>query len=157
MTLALHPDLDSQAQHLESNSNISSMQEAAPDTAAKGDLGEQVRAVLDAKGLEQVGLRPVAQELAMSTRTLERKLAALGLTFNGVVDAYRREKALWLLRHTESSMEQIATELGFCGAKNFSRTFRRWYGSTPSRMRKGGPTAGHLVQGAVYQGTTCST
>ena len=157
MTLTLHAAPDHQVQDLEPNGNISSVQEPTPASAPHSDLAKLVNAVLDAKGLEQVGLRPMAQELAMSTRTLERKLAAQGLTFNGLVDAYRRDKALWLLRNTESSMDQIATELGFCGAKNFSRTFRRWYGSTPSRMRKSVLPASLLYQGAVYQGTSCAS
>ncbi len=117
-----------------------------------GDTGRQVTLALESMGLEQAGLRPVASALAMSTRTLERRLAAQGLTFNGLVDACRRARALWLLRNTELRMDQIATELGFSGAKNFSRTFRRWYGGTPSRMRKMPAPAGLL-----YQGTTCGT
>ncbi len=120
--------------------------------AAPSDIGQQVTRVLDAVGLEQAGLRPVAQELAMSSRTLERRLAARGLTFNGLVDAYRRERALWLLRNTDSCMDRIAIELGFAGAKNFSRTFRRWYGATPSRVRKT-----TLPASVLYQGTACGT
>ncbi len=120
--------------------------------AVQGDLGRQVGKVLETMGLEQAGLRPVADRLAMSTRTLERRLAAQGLTFNGLVDAHRRERALWLLRNTDFCMDQIANELGFSGAKNFSRTFRRWYGATPSRMRKT-PAPAPLL----YQGTACGS
>jgi AraC-like DNA-binding protein len=147
MSFASHP-----THHCDFSENIVSVAVEAPAPFAAGDLGRQVSTVLDAMGLERAGLRPVASQLAMSTRTLERRLAAQGLTFNGLVDACRRERALCLLRDTELSMEQVATELGFSGAKNFSRTFRRWYGVTPSRMRKMPAPAALL-----YQGTACGS
>jgi transcriptional regulator GlxA family with amidase domain len=148
MTLALHS-----TPHSDFPANIASehgLGERAPQEA--GDVGRQVTAVLETLGLELAGLQPVASRLAMSSRTLERRLAALGLTFQGLVDAFRRERALWLLRNTDLCMDQIAIELGFSGAKNFSRTFRRWYGGTPSRMRKM-PSPAPLL----YQGTACGT
>jgi AraC-like DNA-binding protein len=148
MTFALHS-----TPHCDYPANIASEYcagERAPLEA--GDVGRQVTAVLESLGLDAAGLQPVASRLAMSTRTLERRLAAQGLTFQGLVDGCRRERALWLLRNTDLCMDQIATELGFNGAKNFSRTFRRWYGATPSRMRKL-PSAAPLL----YQGTACGT
>ncbi len=147
MTLAPHPAFDSEySDNIATNHNSDG---AAP--AESNDLGPLVTAVLDMLGLEGAGLRPVAAAMALSARTLERRLAAQGLSFHGLVDAYRRERALWLLQHTDLRMEQIATELGFCGAKNFSRTFRRWYGGTPSQLRRTAAPAGVL-----YQGTACS-
>jgi transcriptional regulator GlxA family with amidase domain len=138
--------------HCDLPANIVSYDVQAAAPVATGELGRQVSTVLETMGLEQAALRPVAAQLAMSTRTLERRLAAQGLTFAGLVDAHRRERALCLLRQTDLSMEQVATELGFSGAKNFSRTFRRWYGVTPSRMRKM-PVPAALL----YQGTACGS
>lgn len=117
-----------------------------------GLLG-QVLSVLDALGLEQAGIRQVAQQLAMSPRTLMRHLAAAGTSFNELVDVRRRDKALWMLHHTDYCIDRIATELGFCGAKNFSRTFRRWYGETPSRRRKLAAPEEYLAGPEVPQST----
>lgn len=116
------------------------------------DVGRQVTAALELLGLAQAGLHPVAARLAMSARTLERRLAARGLSFQRLVDGQRRARALWLLHNTDLCIDQIAIELGFGGAKNFSRTFRRWYGGTPSRMRATPPPAPLL-----YQGTACGS
>lgn len=122
----------------------------APGPLDADDVGRQVTAELELMGLAQAGLQPVASRLAMSARTLERRLAAQGLTFQRLVDGQRRVRALWLLRNTDLCIDQIAIELGFSGAKNFSRTFRRWYGCTPSRLRA-------MPAPLLYQGTACGT
>ena len=101
-----------------------------------GPLGKQVHALIELLGVEHAGLLPVAREMAMSPRTLERHLAMAGATFNGLVEVYRRDKAWRRLHYSDCRVDRIAMELGFCGAKNFSRTCRRWHGDTPSRSRK---------------------
>ncbi len=133
--------------NIASGNDISASECVDPD-----DVGRQVMAALELMGLAQAGLQPVASRLAMSARTLERRLAIQGLSFQRLVDGQRRARALWLLRNTDLCIDQIAIELGFSGAKNFSRTFRRWYGGTPSQLRAT-PSPAPLL----YQGTACGT
>ena len=80
-------------------------------------------------------LNQVARHCQVSPRTLMRRLASEGASFQGLLDAARKTRALWLLQHSSSSVEDIAAQLGYADTSNFSRTLRRWYGLTPRELR----------------------
>lgn len=82
----------------------------------------------------------VARALCLSQRSLQRRLAALGLTFQGVVDETRHELARRYLDDPARSVTEITFLLGFSEQSAFTRAFRRWSGMTPSAYR--GPTTG---------------
>ena len=77
----------------------------------------------------------VAKNLAMSTRTLARRLASEGTTFEDVVDELRQSLALQYIRTPSISLAQIAWLLGYEGGTSFSHAFRRWTGGPPSAAR----------------------
>jgi AraC-like DNA-binding protein len=79
--------------------------------------------------------RDVAKKLAMSTRTLARKLASEGTTFEDVVDELRRNLALQYITIRSISLSQIAWLLGYEGSTSFNHAFRRWTGGPPSAAR----------------------
>jgi AraC-like DNA-binding protein len=79
--------------------------------------------------------RDVARKLAMSTRTLARKLASEGTTFEDVVDELRRSLALQYITTPNISVSQIAWLLGYEGSTSFNHAFRRWTGGPPSAAR----------------------
>lgn len=79
--------------------------------------------------------REVAKKLAMSTRTLARKLAGEGTSFEEVVDELRRSLALQYIETPGVSVSQIAWLLGYEGSTSFSHAFRRWTGGSPSAAR----------------------
>jgi AraC-like DNA-binding protein len=79
--------------------------------------------------------RDVARKLAMSTRTLARKLASEGTTFEDVVDELRRSLALQYITTPGISLSQIAWLLGYEGSNSFNHAFRRWTGGPPSAAR----------------------
>ena len=83
-------------------------------------------------------LDDVASRLAMSRRTLIRKLKTEGTSYQELLDGVRQELAAWYLLETTIAVEQIAERLGYQDTSNFSRTFRRWFGMTPHAMRSGG-------------------
>jgi AraC-like DNA-binding protein len=80
-------------------------------------------------------LDDVAFRLAMSRRTLIRKLKTEGTSYQELLDGVRQELAAWYLLETTVAVEQIAERLGYQDTSNFSRTFRRWFGMTPQTMR----------------------
>ena len=86
-------------------------------------------------------LSDIAQRCQMSPRTLMRRLAAEGASFQDLLDAARKARALWLLQHSPDSVETIAAQLGYADTSNFSRTLRRWYGLTPRELRRQGTAA----------------
>ena len=82
-------------------------------------------------------LDALAAEQARSPRTLMRHLKAEGRCYQEILDQVRYERARWYLLHTQASMETIAEQLGLQDTSNFSRSFRRWSGVTPSEFRQG--------------------
>jgi AraC-like DNA-binding protein len=84
---------------------------------------EQVIAARLAGG--RVNLAAVAQALAVSPRTLQRKLTARGLTFALVVDTVRRRAATeYFNNEVRPNLTQLAHRLGFGDASAASRYLR---------------------------------
>lgn len=77
----------------------------------------------------------VAKRLAMSPRTLARKLASEGTTYEEVIDELRRTLALQYINISSISLSQMAWLLGYEGSTSFNHAFRRWTGAPPSAAR----------------------
>jgi AraC-like DNA-binding protein len=77
----------------------------------------------------------VAKAVALSVRTLSRKLADEGITYEEVVDQLRRSLALQYVKEPSMSVSQIAWLLGYEGSTSFNHAFRRWTGQSPSAAR----------------------
>ena len=78
----------------------------------------------------------VAKALALSARTLSRRLSEEGTTFAEVIDQLRRSLALQYLKDPGIASAQIAWLLGYEGQTSFNHAFRRWTGRSPSAARK---------------------
>jgi AraC-like DNA-binding protein len=76
-----------------------------------------------------------ARRLHLSVRSLHRRLAEAGLSYQQLVDEARRERAAELLVEPQRKLGDIAAALGYRDPANFSRAFRRWYGVPPSAAR----------------------
>ena len=79
--------------------------------------------------------RAVAKALALSIRTLSRRLADEGTAYADVVDQLRRTLALQYLKEPGMSLSQIAWLLGYEGSTSFNHAFKRWTGRSPSAAR----------------------
>lgn len=80
-------------------------------------------------------LPAVARALAVSPRTLVRRLAQEDTTFRDILDAHRRASALALLVESALDVATIAERLGYRDTANFGRACRRWFGVAPGRLR----------------------
>lgn len=100
------------------------------------DLASQVReAVANALSSGVPTISAVAGRFGMSGRTLQRRLADDGHTFQLLVDAARRELAERLLKATDYSLAEVAFLTGFSEQSAFTRAFKRWAGQTPRSFR----------------------
>ena len=99
-----------------------------------GSNVENAIAVLLPHGKAQV--REVAQKLALSQRTLSRRLAAEGLTFAQVRQTLRADLADRHLADKDLSISKIAWLLGYQDVSGFSNAFKRWTGKAPRAMRR---------------------
>lgn len=77
----------------------------------------------------------IAAMLSMHSRTLSRHLEKQGVSFQGLLDECRFEVAKQLLLNPHSEVGQIAEIMKFADASSFTRTFKRWSGSTPTQWR----------------------
>jgi AraC-like DNA-binding protein len=91
----------------------------------------------------------IARSLALSPRTLHRRLAEAGTSFAGLLDDTRRELAGGYLQRTDYSIAEVAYLLGFAEVSSFNRAFRRWTGTPPSAVRRGIPPGGASPPGAT--------
>jgi AraC-like DNA-binding protein len=81
-------------------------------------------------------LLSVAKRHHMSPRTLQRRLAEEGTTFQKILESLRRDLCLRQLKSASASLSEIAYLGGFADASSFNRAVRRWTGQTPHRYRQ---------------------
>jgi AraC-like DNA-binding protein len=81
-------------------------------------------------------LEALANELNISTRTLIRRLKQEDTSYQALLDETRKELAKWYLLNSSESVEAIAERLGYLDTSNFSRTFHRWFGISPTAFRQ---------------------
>jgi len=77
----------------------------------------------------------MAQQMHMSESTLQRRLAKERTRFQQLLDQVRYRLALEYLQGTDLSASEIAALLGFNNSANFRRSFKRWSGTTPLKIR----------------------
>lgn len=82
---------------------------------------------------------PTAKEasaaLAVSERTLHRRLESEKLSYGQVLDQVRGQRARMLLDGSQLPISHIAEMVGFAEISSFSRAFKRWTGLSPLRYR----------------------
>jgi AraC-like DNA-binding protein len=77
----------------------------------------------------------VAAALAMSPRTLQRRLAHDRTSYRELVSEVREDLAREYLTESRLSISEIAFVLGFSDVSTFHRAFKRWTRQTPRAYR----------------------
>lgn len=86
-------------------------------------------------------METIARRLALSERTLQRRLHDEGTTFAELVDETRRALAERYLHERQLAVYEVALLLGYSEPSAFVRAFRRWTGTTPLEFRERGPAS----------------
>lgn len=81
-------------------------------------------------------LAAMAERLHMSERSLQRRLAEEGASFDALLEDLRRELALRYLGDPKIAIAEVAYLLGYSEPSAFHRAFKRWTGKTPSELRR---------------------
>jgi AraC-like DNA-binding protein len=98
-------------------------------------LVERVRRVLrNARG-RILGAEDVASELALSTRTMHRRLREEATSLRELKEEAKLELARQELMRGRTPIKRIAELAGFRNEKSFSRAFRNWTGTSPREFR----------------------
>ncbi|MEQ3723446.1 AraC family transcriptional regulator [Alcanivorax sp.] len=103
---------------------------------AGGVTGQVVKQLERLLGEYTVTMEAVADVLAMTPRTLQRRLQEEGARFAQLRDQVRHQHACKALRQPRCDMQSLATELGFSDTANFYHAFKRWQGCAPGQYRK---------------------
>jgi AraC-like DNA-binding protein len=106
------------------------------DRSSAGAMSTRVRRlVVEHLGRSVLTLDAVATELAVSRRTLTRRLAEERASYRQILDDVRSDFARALLQDRSLSIGDIAFFLQFSEPAAFHRSFRRWEGCTPQAFR----------------------
>jgi len=83
-----------------------------------------------------VRIDAAARQLGTTPRTLQRRLADTGTTYQELLEEIRREAAAGYMRQSDLSAGQIGYLLGYSEPAAFHRAFKRWYRVTPLEYRR---------------------
>lgn len=86
--------------------------------------------------------------LHLHPRTLQRRLAAEGTSFEAILDDARKNAAYRLLTQTDVPLSQVAPLVELAGTPQLIRAVRRWFGRTPAQVRREARAA-RLVPGVA--------
>lgn len=77
-----------------------------------------------------------AEAAGLSVRSFQRRLADDHLNYSQMVEKVRFDQAIQLLNDSSIQLADIAWELGYNDAANFTRAFKRWTGVSPREFRR---------------------
>lgn len=97
-------------------------------------------------------LDEAARALAMSPRTLQRRLADEGTSWNQLVDDVRKELAVRWVEEGERPLGEIAFLLGYSELSAFLRALKRWTGRSASALRRPPATVARPVNRSGARG-----
>jgi AraC-like DNA-binding protein len=101
------------------------------------DLVDRLRqGIRDALKQGEPNIERIATRLALSGRTLQRRLSDLGTSFQAVLDDVRFDLARAYLRDARLDITQVAYLLGYSELRAFDRAFKRWANITPRDWRE---------------------
>lgn len=78
----------------------------------------------------------LAKALGVSARSLQRRLADEGTSFQAVLDDVREAVARTHVAEGRLSLGEVAHRVGYAEVRPFLRAFKRWTGLTPTQYRE---------------------
>lgn len=87
--------------------------------------------------MNDINLTEVAQSLNYSPAYLSIKFKKeFGINFAKYLQKTRIEQSMRLLSHTNKSIDEIASEVGYCDLKAFYALFKKFSNTSPAKFRK---------------------
>jgi AraC-like DNA-binding protein len=94
------------------------------------------RAIARHLSLRSTSPEAIARTVGTSTRTLRRRLSALGKSYQDLLNEIRHERARHELAHTDHTIDTIAENACYSSRGAFERAFQRYAGQSPSKYRE---------------------
>lgn len=122
------------------------LESSMPPAEFIGSLRQLIRSFLHA-GYPRAAL--LAHASGLPLRSFQRALTLAGVSFSDLVDQVRFQMAAEMMRDPGARLIDIALELGYSDAANFTRAFRRWSGQAPlpyrQKLLKEWPSAAQII------------
>ena len=105
-------------------------------SASRSSFVEQVESyVRRALATRNCSVNGCAAKLGTSSRTLQKRLTRMDVKFSNIVQSERINLAKHALLHGDSTLDEIALQLGYSEQTSFGRAFKRSTGMTPQAFR----------------------
>ncbi|MFG1304717.1 AraC family transcriptional regulator ligand-binding domain-containing protein [Xanthobacter autotrophicus] len=108
---------------------------------ANASITQRLVTLLNANDGHVLTAGEAARQLALSARSLHRRLAEEGTLFSTIADEARYRRARALLADRNRTIDAISFAMGFAEPSSFSRAFKRWSGTSAIEFRR------HLIDG----------
>lgn len=125
--IGMYPVLQQHAEQL--------LQEKLRAQADGGVVAAVRAAIVRNLAQDRARLSLIAAEMGVTPRTLQRKLAEAGTSFQQVLDRTRHELAQDYLKQGKWSLAEIAFMLGYQEQSSFCHAFKEWTGVNPGAYR----------------------
>lgn len=97
---------------------------------------DRINGILNQTYPDFPSVEQVADELNTSKSCLYRKLQSRQTCYQTLVNDFKKDKAIVMLKNSALTITNIADMLGFSDASSFRRAFKSWTGKQPSAYRK---------------------
>ncbi|MCK2035303.1 AraC family transcriptional regulator [Microbacterium sp. SSW1-49] len=112
------------------------LEEESAGVVDRQELVAVLAARIDADLPEIAPLGAHARALALSERTLRRRLTDVQATYSALVDDVRRRAVTRMLTQGALSVNDVAAAAGYGDDRSLRRATRRWFGCSPATMRE---------------------
>lgn len=108
-----------------------------PEAPAAGSLVERALTFIGAHALEPISLKDVAAACHCTPSHLATRVKrATGYAVGAWITSVRLSTAAGWLQHSDASLDEIATRVGWGDTTHFIRQFKKRHGITPAAWRK---------------------
>lgn len=115
---------------------LGALRELASRQHHEEQLSVRVAQTLDGVITGRMDADEMARRLGVSKRTLERRLEREGTTFRELSTESLKSRFATLIKEPGLGTDVIADRLGFHDASSLLRACRRWFGASPSELRR---------------------
>lgn len=134
LALCFHPDILSLPVSNIAQPLKTKISQQSPQSQHIGDKIEELISMGLASG--NVNIELIGHSVGMHPRKLQRILAHEGLSYSQILDTVRQQHARQYITRTQFDMSSIAYMLGYKNLATFSRECKKWFGMSPSRLRR---------------------
>lgn len=99
-------------------------------------LADRVRSMIEAEMQgEFPSIETIASKMAISSRTLHRRLTREHTSFQQIKDDIRRDAAIAYMNRNDLTINAVSILMGFQDTSAFYRAFKKWTGVSPGEYR----------------------